>query len=160
MGTRVDFWVGRDSPDGWLGSAAFDGYPEGITPTLGEKVPMWPGGPLRSKRGKWPEGAHLLDAKTEDEFRARVEQFFKHREDVTRPERGWPWPWEDSCTTDYAYVFENGSVGIYCFGHPVPRVPSDDEDNDERTPKAQFPNMETRKNVTFGPRSGLIVMGG
>jgi hypothetical protein len=33
------------------------------------------------------------------------------------PEVGWPWPWEDSNTTDYAYAWDEGRVWITYFGH-------------------------------------------
>jgi hypothetical protein len=50
--------------------------------------------------------------------------------DATRPEDGWPWPWEDSRTTDYAYAFDNGKVWASCFGYawfdPLEEEPEDD----------------------------------
>ena len=76
MGTRADFYMGRGPDAEWIGSIAWDGYPEGITP----------------KGGKWPDGAHLFDAQTEEEYRERLEDYFERREDVSRPEHGWPWP--------------------------------------------------------------------
>lgn len=157
MGTRADFWVGRESADGWLGSIAWDGYPEGITPHDAEMV-RGIMGRLQHKDGEWPEGGHLFQAKTEAEFRERVERFFQYREDVTRPADGWPWPWEDSRTTDYAYVWENGRVVIYGFGALL--VGDDDETYEQRCArKVEFPDMKAVQRVVLGSsRSGVIVL--
>lgn len=88
MGTRADFYVAK--PDGleWLGSIAWDGY----------------------------EIDHVSLAPTEDQFRQSVAEFFAGRNDVTLPERGWPWPWNDSRLTDYAYVFVDGTGVVYRAG--------------------------------------------
>ena len=69
---------------------------------------------------------------------------------------GWPWPWEDSRMTDYAYVWNvpENRVDIYFFGRVGADAPSDAE-------KVKFfPNMSSITNVTLGPRSGLIIMQG
>jgi hypothetical protein len=91
MGTRADFYVGRGESAEWLGSIAYDGYPEGE-----------PGG--------------LLKIGDEAKFRKRVATMLTRRDDSSRPEDGWPWPWEDSRTTDYAYSFHEGEVRVTCFG--------------------------------------------
>jgi hypothetical protein len=119
MGTRADFYVGRGETAEWVGSIAWDGYPEGIMPHAAEKKRAWVDGPLMPAAAKWPVGAHLFDATTEQEFRERVARFFEYREDVTLPENGWPWPWENSQTTDYAYAFDGGKVYASCFGHQM-----------------------------------------
>jgi hypothetical protein len=80
MGTRADFYVGRGPNAEWIGSIAFDGYPDGITMKTEEKLP-WPEG---QEHIDWPEGKHLFDATTEAEFRERVERFFQYRDDATR----------------------------------------------------------------------------
>lgn len=84
MGTRADFYVGLDQKAEWLGSVAYDGNP-GNFPTV-EK------------------------AKTETVFRAAVESILAQDENATVPEDGWPWPWKDSNTSDYAFAFHNGEV--------------------------------------------------
>lgn len=88
MGTRADFYIGSRKLE-WLGSIAWDGYPDG------------------QKQG-------LLNAKTEEEF---LRWLPVQKEDWTSPEMGWPWPWKTSATTDYAYCFNprKGKVYIYCF---------------------------------------------
>src|SRR5690606_19926111 len=91
MGTRADFYVGRGSDAEWLGSIAWDGYPDGIDDMVKQ-------------------------ATSDAAFRVAVEQFFAGRKDVTRPADGWPWPWDDSCTTDYAYAFDGENVWGSCFG--------------------------------------------
>lgn len=143
MGTRADFYVGRGAEAEWLGSIAWDGYPDGIE--------------LQDE--EWPPGQRLFDATTEDQFRNRVAAFFNGRNDVTLPKDGWPWPWDDSSTTDYAYAFDGGKVWASGFGHSwFDATQSEPEDE---TPKdAVFPNMKDRANVTFGPRSGLLVIRG
>lgn len=137
MGTRADFYIGRDLEAVWLGSIGWDGYPEGIPDEL---------------RG----------AKTEKDFRRELKKFFIGRTDVTLPDNGWPWPWSDSCTTDYAYAFDNGHVYACPFGRAWYRATwHPNEAWYDRHPSGQvvFPDMRARQNVTFGERSGLIVIG-
>jgi len=83
----------------------------------------------------------LMRAKTPDEFRAAVAAIREARNDFTTPDEGWPWPWDNSNTTDYAYVFHEGAVMI-------PRESVD-----------WLPDMSARKNVQWGQKSGLIVLG-
>lgn len=144
MGTRADFYIGRGEDAEWIGSIAWDGSPDAITPV----------------KRKWRERAHLFDATTEADYRARVDQFFQDRDDVTRPEQGWPWPWDDSHTTDYSYAFDSGAVYACCFGHRW-YLANDPALNDDDTPHKEtaFPNMTAGKNVTYGQRSGLLVIG-
>lgn len=131
MGTRADFYDGLDGPEDWLGSVAWDGYPGGV-----------------------PDEVRL--AEDRETFREAVAEFLADRDDGTTPERGWPWPWEDSRTTDYAYAWQDGEVRTYSFGRPV------DADGEEgRTvPAGHFPDMSGVQDVTFGARSGLMVFRG
>lgn len=148
IGTRADFYVGRGETAEWLGSIAFDGYPEGVG------------------HDKYPAGKRLLAATTEREYRQAVADFFAERGDqVTRPDQGWPWPWPDSRTTDYAYTFDEGRVLASDFGHAwfdptAPRTDPELEAEERQGKVAVFPNMKDRQKVTLGPRSGLIVMFG
>lgn len=138
MGTRADFYVGRGESAEWLGSIAWDGYPEGIDNAV-------------------------LSPMDERDYRVEVNAFL-FREDGTLPKDGWPWPWNDSQTTDYAYAFEDGSVFASNYGHKWFKVDINAEtygqdDDDESDKSAVFPDMSSRKNVQFGgPRSGLIVV--
>lgn len=135
MGTRADFYIGRGENAEWIGSIGLDGYPEGIDkPVLG--------------------------ATTDQEFRAAILEFFTGRDDVSIPEHGWPWPWEDSRTTDYTYALDGGKVWASCFGTEWfdPTVEQPDSE-DEQPTVAVFPNMKVRQSVTFGRRSGLMVIG-
>ena len=124
MGTRADFY----NENTWLGSVAWDGY-------------------------EWHEeqGCPLMQSKTQEEFVQHVANTLINREDATFPSEGWPWPWEDSKLTDFAYVFENG-VKVYNFGKlcntPDPSVKHERD----------WPNMKRIQNVTFGNRSGLIIV--
>lgn len=135
MGTRADFYVGRGKDAEWIGSIAWDGYPSGIT-------------------------AVVLDAVDEHSYRTAVSDFLQGRRDATYPNEGWPWPWEDSQTTDYAYAFEDGGVHYSHFGyawHTHADGPTPSEWIDEGS--AIFPNMADRTKVQLsGPKSGLIVV--
>jgi hypothetical protein len=133
MGTRADFYIGRGEQAEWLGSIAWDGYPNGID-------------------------SKLLEAANEPAFKAALAPFLSSREDATLPEQGWPWPWDDSCMTDYAYAFDKDKVYASKFGSawfdPI-ATPKEEE-----SPPASFPNMEKQKNVSFDPkRSGVFIFG-
>lgn len=133
MGTRADFYVGRGKDAEWLGSIAWDGYPEGIP-------------------------KELLKTKTKASFREEIETFLKARGDGTLPKDGWPWPWEDSRTTDYAYAFDKGKVWASCYGgdwfDPLKKEPN--HDDEEKV--VDFPDMQDKQKVTLGERSGIILV--
>ena len=144
MGTRADFYVGRGPQAEWLGSIAMDGYPEG-------------------------NGAELLYATSEQQFRERVESILAELDHSTRPEQGWPWPWKDSRNTDYAYAWDQGvwiSNWGYRWAGAAEYRASDPGDGglgrddefwgDEIA--CVFPDMASRQNVTMGRRSGLILV--
>lgn len=138
MGTRADYYIGRGKDAEWLGSSAWDGYPSGVQPVV------------------W---ANTMEAFT----RAVARRVAKH--DGSTPEDGWPWPWDNSRTTDYAYAWDDGRVWVSCFG--MEWVPAREWDSMEQEAMdalaqdvAEFPDMSDRKSVTFGPRSGLIVVSG
>lgn len=116
MGTRADFYVGRGEAAEWIGSIAWDGYRKGIPRAV-------------------------LRAKNEEKFRTAVRTILGKREDFTSPEDGWPWPWNDSGTTDCTYHWDSN----------LGRVVSN--------PRGEaFPDMRKHQNVTFGARSGLILV--
>ena len=85
---------------------------------------------------------------------------FSERNDVTLPTQGWPWPWNDSNTTDYAYAFEEGQVWAIGFGY-LPWFEADGEEPelDDSGSKADFPDMSAVQNVTLGKRSGVMIVG-
>jgi hypothetical protein len=137
MGTRADFYIGRGKDAEWLGSIAMDGYPDGE-----------------------PESYHIVEQATEEGFRHAVTHMLDAIDHATKPEQGWPWPWDDSGTTDYAYAFDGDMVWASGFGgawfdasKPQP------QDEDDRSKVANFPDMKDRANVTMGKRSGLLVFG-
>jgi hypothetical protein len=133
MGTRADFYIGSGNEAEWLGSVAWDGY-------------------------QWASEGTLIDAKTEDIFRLEVEKIKSERDDFTHPDMGWPWPWDDSNTTDYAYMFDGDKVRVFAFGGE--QFINDDGEIDYQDGKFDgFPDMSSRKNVAFGNRSGIIVIG-
>lgn len=140
MGTRADFYVGRGEGAEWLGSIAWDGYP---TAVLGRE-----------------HRTLLMDASSEEAFREAVKVQLGPREDFTRPEDGWPWPWETSNTTDYAYAFDEGQLWVHGQDwRTAAQTLLDAESEEEREPgpRGVFPNMKHRQNVTLGKRSGVLV---
>lgn len=133
MGTRADFYAGRGEAAEWLGSIAWDGYPDGIDDAV-------------------------LSAASEPDYRAAVAAFFSDRDDVTRPDDGWPWPWDDSSTTDYAYAFDEGRVWASYFGHAW-FLATDEEPEEESQKTAVFPTMKTDQHAPAGShRSGIMVI--
>lgn len=134
MGTRADFYIGRGEKAEWLGSLCYDGYPNGV-----------------------PEDV-LRNSHTEQEWRANVAKLLAGEESATIPEQGWPWPWEDSRTTDYAYAWDDGTPWISSYGHAWYRADSPDPDQDEDERTAVFPNMKNRQKVAFGKRSGFLIL--
>lgn len=139
MGTRADFYVGRGKDAEWLGSIAWDGHEDSTFDKDGPPV-----APENEKA--WRDG---------------VAGFLAKREDGTTPARGWPWPWEDSNTTDFAYAFDGGKVYGTCFGHGwwlVAEQLANPTDPTEAPKSCVFPNMKDGQRVTFGPRSGVIVV--
>jgi hypothetical protein len=130
MGTRADFYVGEGKNAEWIGSVAWDGY------EWGERI---------------ESGDHdkITSAKTEDDYRKAVRAKIESRDDGTLPEDGWPWPWEDSKTTDCAYCFIDGKVKAFSWGRPW------DEDED----KIEWPDMSNvgEPAIAGSKRSGIMV---
>jgi hypothetical protein len=168
MGTRADFYVGRGKDAEWLGSIAWDGYPSGISLTGIEKDSFGV-----ETHSDFPEGQHLFDSTTKEEFASRLAQFFQNRTDVTLPSMGWPWPWEDSHLTDYTYAFDNGVVYGSRYGRHWFIASQHDQEREEEYEKKTLtcsvcgnsyheevvhPDMTSKKKITLGPRSGLIVL--
>jgi len=139
MGTRADFYIGRTDEAIWLGSIAWDGYPDGIDQAVRK-------------------------ATTEESYRAALTAFFEPRDDVTLSDMGWPWPWDNSGTTDYAYAFDGGKVWGSCSGGAWFIATEEPEDHDEYDEAAEpdqfptFPDMSARKNVRWDKGSGVIVV--
>jgi hypothetical protein len=143
MGTRADFYVGRGEGATWLGSIAYDGYPEG-------------------------DVAELLGIKDEHAWKVAVHRLLVSREDGTTTDLGWPWPWDDSNTTDFSYTWDDG-VWVTCFGYGwksarevVEAAASDEGTNDlwdEKEKTCVFPNMKDRQNVAWDKRSGIMLFG-
>ena len=133
MGTRADFYVGKGESAEWIGSIAWDGYPDGID-------------------------RHVFAVVIEAQYREAITEFFTTCDSATLPDKGWPWPWTDSRTTDYAYAFDDGRVWASCFGRAWfdPLKPPEDHCSGAKT--ESFPDMTSRTRVTLGPRSGVIVL--
>lgn len=143
MGTRADFYAGKGKDAEWLGSIAWDG-----TEISG----------------------YIRAAKTEANYRKAVNVFLQSREDATFPKDGWPWPWDDSGTTDCSYWFFDGKCWE-AVGYPheywisardgMPDFEGNEEKEDrwlKTHERAEFPDMSARKNVTYGKRSGVMII--
>ena len=152
MGTRADFYVGRGLNAEWIGSIAYDGYP------FDER--------RRNGAGKQWEGGvkqDVLVATDEASYREAVTRCLKVKSNEgTMPAQGWPWSWNTSHLTDYAYAFDEGRVWMSVFGSEWrdPVYPDDDDDDNENG-SALFPNMSSRSNVAppGQERSGMLLLG-
>lgn len=137
MGTRSDFYTRKDGQMKWLGSKGFDGYPDGID-------------------------ENVLKSTDEQEYEKVVADFLSSANDATFPNQGWPWPWNDSRTTDYAYIFENGKVMSSCLGGPLfdplktAEEESDEEGKDNTKMEDYFPDMKDIQNIAYDNRSGAL----
>ena len=159
MGTRADFYIGRGEKAEWLGSIAWDGY------SIDECDPKdLSTNDIEKKTESYWEHA-IKAAKTETEYREAVTNFCTKRDDGTLPADGWPWPWDDSNTTDYAYAFDDGKSLVKHIGGWLEcgayHLMDEDkrEEFDETEEPATFPNMRDKANVKlFGAGSGLIVL--
>lgn len=146
MGTRADFYANDNGTPRWLGSIAYDGYP---------------------KSGN-PDVYKLHDASSQEDWIARVGVMLNKEDHATRPEQGWPWPWSDSWTSDYAYTWVEG-VGMVWTQNKYKgeteekywvSAPQDEDGTEHRVPDPfELPNMDHIKNVTLGGRSGLLIVG-
>lgn len=94
MGTRADFFVGRGEKAEWIGSIGWDGYP------TGPACEVW------------------RATTNEESFRRAVERMIESRDDGRHPRDGWPWPWETSRYTEWAYAFDAGRMWQSKFGGP------------------------------------------
>lgn len=96
MGPRADFYLGKGRRAQWLGSIGFSGQPEDIP-------------------------RNILTARTKKQFEGAVGQLLddyrRQHLNMATPKMGWPWPWEISHLTDYAYAFCSGQVVASNFGH-------------------------------------------
>lgn len=138
MGTRADFYLGRDRRAEWVGSIAGDGYRSGI-----------------------PDD--VLCATDPESYRSAVSRFLKSRDDAIFPEQGWPWPWNDSALTDCSYWFFDGQVWEEKADRHVPHGFPFEERNRaivDDYPLIQYPDMSRRrKKVRLDKGSGLIFIG-
>jgi hypothetical protein len=145
MGTRADFYVGRGADAEWLGSIAWDGYIE--PPGIAKSAPA------------------VIHAPCEAAYRRAVADMLKARDDATTPDQGWPWPWDNSDTTDRSYSFFGGEVQHCHWDGPwvtAKEALASDFDYERAREGAKVgashPDMSAHKAVTLGKRSGLMVI--
>lgn len=139
MGTRADFYIKQEQEPKmlWLGSIAWDGYPEGID-------------------------KDVLLATSPDEYVNEVRRFLAAHKG-TLPDRGWPWPWDNSKTTDYSYVFVDNKVMGSSWGNsffdPLVKQEDNDDETQEQGESIDWPDMTDVKNVRWDMEgSGLIIL--
>ena len=140
MGTRVDFYIGKGADAEWIGSVGNDGY--------------------RPIKGQAPGvGYALINAKSERAFRSAVTRLFNKFSDHVPAKMGWPWPWDDSGTTDCSYWFFDGKVwDVHCKFEPCGPVwvpcdePEPEGDVGTKYEKVVYPNMSAIRNVRGGWR--------
>ena len=89
-----------------------------------------------------------MSSRNPQEFKENVTNEIKSRKDGTLKNMGWPWPWNDSRTTDYSYVFDTkrSKIDIFEYG----RINGQGEELNI------FPDMSEIMNVALNSRSGLI----
>lgn len=135
MGTRADFYIKKAEEKElvWLASIAWDGFPDDID--------------------------DVITAENQADYIGRLQKFLSKRDDVTLPEQGWPWPWDNSNTTDFAYCFVDNRVLTNHFGDGW-HVFVEGKDNDEapRVWEHEFPDMSKVKNVRYDKGSGIILI--
>lgn len=134
MGTRADFYIKKADEKEliWIASIAWDGYPDGID-------------------------KYVLQSKTATEYISELQKFLSTRDDVTLPKDGWPWPWDDSNTTDFAYCFHKGKVYANNFGDGW-RNPYSKAENPKILWRHKYPDMKDIKNVRYDKGSGIILL--
>jgi hypothetical protein len=139
MGTRADFFVGTGPTAEWIGSTSFDGHPE-----------------------SW--GAEPLTATTEAEFRAAVEKMLSKPRDgglFTRPEEGWPWPWNNFLGSDYAYAWDPTRGAVASCGKEWVTVEQLRNDSGciyagRELSDEEVPDMSKHKKADVLAKSGLV----
>lgn len=153
MGTRADFYIGKGISAEWIGSIAYDGGRDCLT-------------------------QEMIFARDDKEFREATNAFLASRDDATLPRQGWPWPWDNSGTSDCSYWHfagrlwdvqdkygDGGPVYVPC-DEPEPDWGADGQSEEEQNKgwlrereAVVFPDMKSIKKVTFGPRSGIMIFG-
>lgn len=108
----ADFYIGIGRDADWLGSVALDGYK------------WW-------QRIENNDHDDITAAKTEQAFREAVKKELYGRDDSFHPENGWPWPWKNSATSDWAYCFDSDGVKAFLWGKP----------RDSDAPAPQWPDF-------------------
>jgi hypothetical protein len=101
----------------------------------------------------------LSDVDSEATWRARVARELAGRDDATRPEQGWPWPWDDSSTTDYAFAWDGDRVWVSCYGSAWVDLADQRLLSGDLPKTATFPNMAARAAVAEPgtKRSGVLM---
>lgn len=147
MGTRADFYIKTGTELQWIGSVSWDGYDV-----------------YECQRTDF-HATSVREATSEGDFRDALSKYFNSRDDVRLAENGWPWPWENSCTTDMAYVFDTelGKTRCFSWGNEIPpfdpnKAPEEyDEESDGASLPSDFewPDMSDLAKVTD---AGFIII--
>jgi len=126
MGSKADFYVGRDTDAEWLGSIAWDGMPAGIPRAL-------------------------LVVTDEEAWRTGVGNLLDARGDTFLPKNGWPWTWDSSHGTKYTYSFDAGRVWACCYGSSWWKADAPEPDHTTLKRKAaRLPDMAMAPKLASG----------
>ena len=123
MGSKADFYVGRGIESEWLGSLKWDGLPAGLP-------------------------SEILTVTVEEVYRTEVTTLLSVRGDGVVALEGWPWPWDTSHGTKYAYAFDPkvNCVMASCYGSSWWVASKDEPDHTTLKRKAAiFPDMAMAK---------------
>lgn len=97
------------------------------------------------------------------EYEKAVKEFLASRDDAALPEDGWPWPWDNSETTDVAYSFFFAQTFQSFYGgawiRATEKYPGDDKYEKMKKHMPKFLDMKSKKKVQYGKKSGLIIIG-
>lgn len=88
MSTRADFYVKRGDEMEWCGSIQWSGNETAVP-------------------------ASVTQAVSELDFKEALESMFKNRSDAVKPPERWPWIWESSKLTDFAYIMREDKGGVF-----------------------------------------------
>lgn len=146
MGTRADFYVGKGKDATWIGSVGEDGNPQAVA----ELMSISPG----------------ITISSEDDWVESVAVVFAQHPEHTVPERGWPWPWDNSSGTDYTYTLDEGQVWVSCYGCPwrpleyaINSPVEFDRFSDLDHRSLEFPDMSKIKNVRWDSGNAPMIFG-
>ena len=95
MGTKADFYTKDGDVLIWQGSIEWEGAENHIPDSV-------------------------IQSSCNEEFLINLETYFKKKRDAIPSNKGWPWNWDSSKYTDYAYVMVPERGAVYISRHNSP----------------------------------------